>query len=258
MRLPLLIMLMASLPKSKAFNPPTILAVGNYLAQHEDTLTWTTKEDGFVRAELPLSLLQPDAQIEHFNRSAPFARLRTNFWYPFANATLRRAQELNTPHTHRAHFASAIINGGYSHDLFQESPSDECPESEQYTKEKIDRHELKVGSEGTVCLRKVRHDRVIPGDFVYYHTSAIHQLRASEPKALSLNAVARPTEAQIDIYSRGSQEGEPEADVALSQEQNRQVTRAAFRFFAQAQKHTRREQQRSIIYGQQYQTFCGR
>lgn len=238
---------------NKAFNMQTLNAVRDYFETYQDDIVWKTKEDGFVRTELPMTLLQFDDTLEHFNQIAPFARLRVNFWYPFENSTIKKAQELNTPHTHRAPFASWIENGGYRHELFEETPVYDCSEEERYLKEKTDRRELKVGTVGAVCLKKTHVEQVIPGDFVYYYPSAIHQLIKSEPHALSLNAVGQAIQTEIDTYTRETQEDQFEADVTLSEEQNKEVTKIAFKLFDKAPRwheHEIEKEGKSIVYGQ--------
>ncbi|HVT63173.1 MAG TPA: hypothetical protein VHD33_06800 [Legionellaceae bacterium] len=246
-------MIIMLLRSNKAFNMQTLNAVRDYFETYQDDIVWKTKEDGFVRTELPITLLQLDETLEHFNQIAPFARLRANFWYPFENATIRKAQELNTPHTHRAPFASWVENGGYHHELFEEMPGYNCSEEEQYLKEKADIREVKVGTVGSVCLKKTRSDRVMPDDFVYYYPSAIHQLIKSEPQALSLNAVGQAVRTEIDTYTRETQEDQFEADVTLSREQNKEVTKTALKLFDRAPRwheHEIEREGKSIVYGQ--------
>ena len=248
-----LIIMIMLLRFTKAFNIQTLVAVRNYFETYQDDIVWKTKEDGFVRTELPMTLLQFDETLDHFNQIAPFARLRANFWYPFENSTIKKAQELNTPHTHRAPFASWIQNGVSCHELFEERAVYDCSEEELYLKEKADIREVKVGTIGPACLKKTDIEQVIPGDFVYYYPSAIHQLIKSEPHALSLNAVGQAIRTEIDTYTRETQEDQFEADVTLSWEQNKEVSKTALKLFdktARWHEYGIENEGKSIVYGQ--------
>lgn len=177
----------------------------NYILKNEASLSLVKNESGFVRITVPL--LTP-----FLLNGGKVNKIRFNFWSP---ETGLKVQD-ETIHTHPSVFESFILNGGYTHRIFERS---EVGTSYQlYTVEKV--NDGKVSSFRGMTNLKIQQDHTVRrGDIVFLPTEMIHKIVTNNPKTLTINAVLEDNEKTKKSYDVYLSESAKESDIVTERQE---------------------------------------
>ncbi|MDF1684193.1 MAG: hypothetical protein P1U36_06005 [Legionellaceae bacterium] len=196
---------------TESFNQQTLENVHNYLLKHRLSLTWEINESGFVRIQLPTSLLDFNKTRFSHEDTQDF-RLRSNFWYsgPLNGSVSERLADA-AAHDHPRGFMSYIVNKGYVHEVFDVVSYDDTATDCQVEikQEETDecmllsisnKKQNKFEAAGTAQLKKTEESGVEPGDIVMFDDKAVHRIKEFQADTLTLNAVRLEGDEETHIY----------------------------------------------------------
>lgn len=143
----------------------------------ENDVTYEVNESGFIRVSFP-----PPARFQEFS-----ARVRLNYWpKKLDNQALEIAESV---HTHPQYFESVIVQGGYTHVIYQ--ISDVGAPFRTFLRDKVKKNAVE---QQPVYLEVVKTETLQAGDILGMPTSAIHKVIRALPGTLSINVVYPKTE----------------------------------------------------------------
>jgi len=147
----------------------------SFLQEHMDKLACQKNESGFVRINVPVS----KTIKSNFDG---IEKVRLNYWSPVAGVTIRP----ESIHTHPNYFESFIINGGYSHAVYQ--PGDKKNKMFDLYRILKNNDEKSFAFIGRTKLKHVKDESVEKGSIVIFNKDLIHKVLATQPETLTLNA----------------------------------------------------------------------
>lgn len=149
----------------------------DYILKNQDSLDLVKNESGFVRATIPF-----EVPLEIPNQKKRICKIRFNFWSPEADLEVQE----ESVHTHPRAFESCILNGGYTHRLYEHSN-----EGTDYQTYKVTKSNSGKTAEffGKSSLKVKEDETVEKGNTVYLPIELIHKIVTTKPKTLTINAV---------------------------------------------------------------------
>lgn len=150
-----------------------------YLKENHEILLFEMNESGFVRVKIPVSPVE---------KAQGISKIRLNYWRPGSKMD-------GNNHSHPSYFESLVVNGGYTHKLYQ------LEGDERFRHYRI--NSLREASdEGEVLLKNIGEISTNVGDIVIYDKSLIHRIIDSQPETLSINAVFKTNDDDgYDVYT---------------------------------------------------------
>lgn len=159
----------------------------NYILKNEKSISLVKNESGFVRITIPLPAPLPllNGKIQ---------KIRFNYWSPETELVVQD----ESIHTHPSVFESFILNGGYTHRIYDESSEGTCFELYRINKMAKGRITEYLGKR----LLRIRQDHTVKrGDIVFLPTQMIHKIISNSPKTLTINAVFDEDEHNDKSYN---------------------------------------------------------
>lgn len=184
---------------ASAFNKKILKNVLTHFEDNIADVAWQINESGFVRARLPIDILdRKDPIFSNYNVSK--LSLRCNFWYGEIFQSVSTLKDA-AAHDHPNPFVSYIVANGYTHAiyefLFYDSLKNICSEEDMADNRAVkcanfdvfDKVKGKKNVIGAAYLRLVDVMQSEPGDVVLFDDKAIHRILTYMPNTLSLNVV---------------------------------------------------------------------
>ncbi|MCL5875411.1 MAG: hypothetical protein M1114_02995 [Candidatus Dependentiae bacterium] len=147
-----------------------------FLQENLDYLEAQENESGFVRINIPIS----SALKTEFEE---ISKLRINYWSPDVNVQIQP----ESLHTHPQYFESYIVNGGYTHDIYEHGNMEDAAYDSYHIFKQEDARSFEFFGESR--LRFLKRESVEKGSIVLFNRDLIHKVVSSVPHALSLNVV---------------------------------------------------------------------
>lgn len=159
-----------------------------FLRGNIDKIKCQKNESGFIRINIPLT--------QELKDKFGIAKIRFNYWTSDANVEIHP----ESVHTHPNYFESIIINGGYTHELYENTNDGDVYNLYQVTKKSDFTRELL--SLGCTNLKLLKIESFKPGSIVIFDKELIHRVIKSLPETLSFNVVFDDNEevGQYNVY----------------------------------------------------------
>ncbi len=149
-----------------------------------ESLQFVKNPTGFVRLHIPTP---PDMEDRLEN-------VRLNYWPLDFRLDVVEAQ-----HTHPRYFESRILEGGYTHALFEKSEEGTPFRSHGIFKDTVE--ERSIIFKGPVKLRHLKDEKKAVGSIIRFPRSLIHQVIDTTPGTLTLNCVFKGSSHPVfDVF----------------------------------------------------------
>ena len=148
----------------------------DFLRNNEHRLACQKNESGFIRINIPI-VSSVKSQFQGIKK------LRLNYWSPETGVIIRP----ESIHTHPSYFESLILQGGYTHELYEQGEGkDQEYDLYRILKDSDKKSFIFIGQSKLKFLRK---ESISKDSLAVFDKDLIHRVLHTIPKTLSLNAV---------------------------------------------------------------------